>query len=288
MGANTKYKDSVFSFLFSNPDVLRDLYCALKDVAIPDDVPVTINTLQDVLYLDRVNDISFAIGDKQVILIEHQSTINPNMCLRLLMYVTRVYEKLIGGDKKIYSTKRIPVPRPEFFVLYNGVAPFQDEETLKLSDSFESGISVGLPMNAPPALELEVKVININHGRNDGIVKKCKTLAGYSAFVGKVQEYEREKLGREEAIKKAIKYCLEHDILKEFLTENATEVVNMLTTEWDWDTALAVRFEEGIEEGLETVAIKALTKGYSAEAVHEITGLDMKTIKGLATPTPTC
>ena len=76
MGANTKYKDSVFSFLFSDPDILRELYCALESVALPPDVPVTINTLKDVLFLNRVNDISFEIGQKLVILIEHQSTIN--------------------------------------------------------------------------------------------------------------------------------------------------------------------------------------------------------------------
>jgi hypothetical protein len=59
MGANTRYKDSVFSFLFNNPDILRELYCALEDVTLPEDIPVTINTLQDVLFMDRVNDISF-------------------------------------------------------------------------------------------------------------------------------------------------------------------------------------------------------------------------------------
>ena len=51
MGANTKYKDSVFSFLFSDPDVLRELYCALEGVTLPSDVPVTINTLSDVLLM---------------------------------------------------------------------------------------------------------------------------------------------------------------------------------------------------------------------------------------------
>jgi len=39
-------------------------------------------------------------------------------------------------------------------------------------------------------LELKVKVININHGRNADLVKRCKTLAGYSAFVAKVREFE--------------------------------------------------------------------------------------------------
>jgi hypothetical protein len=53
-----------FSFLFSNPGLLRELYCALKNVTLPADVPVTINTLRNVLFLDRVDDISFEIGGK--------------------------------------------------------------------------------------------------------------------------------------------------------------------------------------------------------------------------------
>jgi hypothetical protein len=126
MGANTKYKDSVFSLLFSDPDLLRELYCALEGVALPSDIPVTINTLQDVFFMDRINDISFEIGGKLVILIEHQSTINPNMALRLLIYIARVYEKIVG-DKKIYASNLIPLPRPEFFVLYNGISPYPDE-----------------------------------------------------------------------------------------------------------------------------------------------------------------
>ena len=286
MNANAKYKSSVFSFLFSDPDVLRELYGALEDVSIPEDIPVTINTLQDVLYLDRVNDISFAIGDEQVILVEHQSTINPNMCYRFLMYITRVYEKIIGGDKKIYSTKRVPLAQPKFFVLYNGTAPFPDEETLRLSDSFRGVFSPGPHVEAHPALELEVKVININQGRNEGKVRKCGTLAGYSTFVGKVQELERGKLGREEAIRMAVEYCMEHDILRDFFSQNATEVMNMLATEWNWDDALAVRYEEGREEGIEKdreeIVKNAMANGFPLETIHTVTGIDMETIKRLA------
>ena len=73
MTVNTKYKDSIFSFLFSDPDLLRELYCALEGVSLPKEVPVTINTLKNVLFMSRINDISFEIGGKLVILIEHQS-----------------------------------------------------------------------------------------------------------------------------------------------------------------------------------------------------------------------
>jgi hypothetical protein len=284
MGANIKYKDSVFSFLFSDPDLLRELYCALEGVSLPADIPVTINTLQDVLFKDRINDISFAIGDKLVVLIEHQSTINPNIAFRLLIYIARIYEKIIG-DKNIYASRLVRIPRPEFFVLYNGVDPYPDEKLLKLSDAFESSLLPGIIKKEAPALELEVKVININQGRNKEIAGKCKTLGEYSAFIEKVREFEKETDNMEEAVKKAVIYCRDHDILKEFLAKNATEVLNMLMTEWNWDDALAYRYEEGREEGreegLEEVARNALAQGASLDFVQKITGLDMQTINGL-------
>jgi hypothetical protein len=304
MGANTKYKDSVFSFLFSDPDVLRELYCALEGVTLPPDVPVTINTLQDVLFMDRVNDISFEIGGKLVILIEHQSTVNPNMALRLLMYIARVYEKIVG-DKNIYTTKLVRLPRPEFFVLYNGAAPYPDESILRLSDAFESGAALGLPERGGPFLELEVKVVNINQGRNEGIAQRCKTLAGYSAFVVKVQELGNDGLDKEDAVRKAVLYCREHDILKEFFERHGTEVINMLMTEGNWDDALEVRFsegweggmekgrergieegmekgiEKGIEKGVESVALNALAMDISVEVIHQMTGLDIEAIERL-------
>jgi predicted transposase/invertase (TIGR01784 family) len=288
MGANTRFKDSVFSLLFSDSDLLRELYCALEGVSLSADIPVTINTLSDALFMDMVNDISFEIGGKLVILIEHQSTINPNMALRLLMYIGRVYEKLVGG-KKIYTSLPIPFPRPEFFVLYNGLSPYPDEKVLKLSEAFESTASLGIPEKGNPSLELIVKVININQGRNEGIVRKCKTLGGYSAFVGKVREYIKEGNSKEEAVKKAVVYCRAHDILKEFLEANATGVLNMLMTEWNLEDAqqvwyedgLEVGREEGLEKGREETARNALAEGASIEFVQKITGFDIEVLKRL-------
>ena len=91
-----------------------------------------------------------------------QASINPNMALRLLMYVAKIYEKIVsrGGKEKIYSTKLITLPRPEFFVLYNGTTPYPDESTIKLSDAYESISSLGLPEKSIFSLDLTVKVIN--------------------------------------------------------------------------------------------------------------------------------
>jgi len=282
MKINNKFKDSLFTLLFSDPALLRDLYCALEGVNLPPDTPVSINTLEDVLFMDLFNDISFEIGGKLVVLIEHQSTINPNMALRLLMYIARVYEKTIEG-KNIYSSKELLIPRPEFFVLYNGTAPYPDDNILRLSEMFEKTQELGIPEKN--VLELEVKVININEGKNKEIVERCKKLAEYSAFIAKVREFELELGNRKEAIKKAVKYCQKHDILKEFLELHATEVLSMLMTEWNWGDALAVRFEEGQEKGQDTakaaIAKNLLSKGSTPEFVQEITGLSLEIINEL-------
>ena len=297
MKTNNKFKDSIFTMLFADPDLLRELYCALEGVDLPPDAPVSINTLENVLFMQFNNDISFEIDGKLVVLIEHQSTINPNMALRLLMYVGRVYEKIVEG-RNIYSSKRLSIPRPEFFVLYNGTDPYPDEKIIRLSDAFEKAGALGLFEKDSPALELAVRVLNINEGRNSAIAGKCKKLAEYSAFVAKVRVFLQELGSKEEAVRKAIKYCRKHDILREFLELHAGEVLSMLMTEWNWDDALAVRFEEGKEDGLEQgleqghadeklqIARNLLTEGSTPEFVQKITGLDMNAIKNIQAGLP--
>ena len=286
MKTNKKFKASLFAFLFSDTEVLRELYSALEGVSLPlrqqswRDVPIRINTLEDVLFMGRVNDISFEIGGKLVVLIEHQSTINPNMALRLLMYIARLYERLVD-DRNIYSTKRVALPRPEFFVLYNGEEPCPDKQVYRLSDAFLNPFELGVADRDSPALELTVKVLNINQGKNKGITKGCKTLAEYQAFVAKAREYLKQGHGLEDALKKTVVYCRDHDILKEFLKYHAKEVIGMLMAEWKLEDALAVRFEEGIEQGMEDVARNALAKGLAIEMIHDITGLDLQTIENI-------
>ncbi|GHV50672.1 hypothetical protein AGMMS49579_04620 [Spirochaetia bacterium] len=284
MGVNSKYKDSLFSWLFSDPDTLRELYGAIEGVHLDPAIPITINTLEGILYMDRMNDISFEIAGKLVVLIEHQSTINPNMALRLLMYIARVYEKIIGS-RNIYSGKKLLIPRSEFIVLYNGKAPYPDETTIKLSDSWnqsspEDTASPGLIKNCPPdsspggSLELTAKVYNINKDHNNPIVRGCQRLSWYSAFIAKVRECEETAPDKETAMRMAINYCIKHDIMKEFFEANASEVVNMLLTEWNWDDAKEVWQEEAREEGEkigekigENKVLELMEQGYTAEQI---------------------
>jgi len=66
---------------------------------------------------------------------EHQSSICENMPLRMLIYIARIYEKIIDG-KAVYKQKLLRIPKPDFIVLYNGVDPYPDETVLRLSDAY--------------------------------------------------------------------------------------------------------------------------------------------------------
>ncbi|GHU75265.1 hypothetical protein FACS189461_1200 [Spirochaetia bacterium] len=290
MPTNRNYKDSVFSLLFNDIDALRDLYSALEGVVLAPDTLITINTLADVLFMDMINDLSFMVDNRLIILVEHQSSINPNISLpqadpRLLLYIARVYEKVIT-DRKIYSVEKLHLPQPEFFVLYNGTAPYPDEEIIRLSDSFADTATLGLPQTGTPSLELTARVININQGCNETRVRRCKVLAEYSAFIAKVREFIRQGDDREAAMKQAIKYCREHDILKGFLETHSTEVFNMILTEWNTEDAKAVWFEDGEKkgrvEGREESARNFLAMGLEPEKIARGTGLSLETIKGIA------
>jgi predicted transposase/invertase (TIGR01784 family) len=273
MKANRQHKASVFAFLFSEPARLRELYNALAGTNYDESAHIVINTLSDVVFMNRINDLSFTINDKLVVLIEHQSTINPNMSIRLLFYIARIYEKLID-NKKLYSRAKVTIPRPEFIVLYNGPDNHPDESTMKLSDHFENGENY-----ANIDLELQVRVYNINKGRNPKLEQQSKSLGDYAMLIAKIREYELSGLARGEALKQAVQWCIKQGYLQDFLKIHSSEVVNMLITEWNWDDAKEVWHEEGVAEGIE----KGLAKG-SREKQLEIArkmkqaGLDMEQI----------
>ena len=267
MSANREYKSSVFTTLFGDVEKLISLYNALSGSDFPSDTPIIIATLEDVLYNDRYNDIAFVLDDKIVVLIEHQSTISENMPLRLLIYIARVYEKLIDNDS-VYRRTLIRIPKPDFIVLYNGVEPFPDEKVLRLSDAYTDAAENLTTLGG--ALELEVRVVNINEGRNGGMVKKCETLNGYVSFVGKVRANQKAGMELSAAVTQAVKDCIKEGILADFLESHSSEVNNMLITEWNADRARQIWEQEAREKGLAEGKAEGRAEG-KAEGKAEVT-----------------
>ena len=68
------YKDSLFCDIFRRKDYLQDVYRGLfgRDVSLQE---IQLMTLQGTFFNDEKNDVSFLAGKRQIVLMEHQSTL---------------------------------------------------------------------------------------------------------------------------------------------------------------------------------------------------------------------
>jgi len=241
---NRRYKDSVFVDLFSEDITAKDnflsLYNALHDTDYHSTNILKKLRLKQVMYMTFTNDVSYLVDNKIIVLAEHQSTMNENMPLRCLEYVTRLYEQIQKPRVKYCRTLH-KIPMPEFYVFYNGKEQLPANQVLKLSDAFTV-------QTATPNLELIVQLMNINYDKGNQVLQRCKALQQYSSFVHEVRRHIA--VDRKHGFEKAIRDCIQNNILKEYLQRKAKEVMNMLIGEYDYNTDIAVQREESFDSGL--------------------------------------
>ena len=269
--ANRKYKDSVFVDLFSEDEKAKEnflsLYNALHNTNLQLSCPIENIRLDNVMYMNIINDVSCLVDNKIIILAEHQSTINENMPLRFLEYIARLYEKLQAPTDR-YLRKLSKIPTPEFYVFYNGKEDYPETTTLKLSDAF-------ITKHEQVPLELTVQVLNINADKANKILTVCKPLEEYSLFVEEVRK--QTQLDSEKGFTNAVKICIEKGILREYLMRKSREVINMLVAEYDYDTDIAVQRQEslmigiqqGIEQGIQQGVQQGIQQGFSDGAYQK-------------------
>ena len=242
---NPENKDRVFRLIFGGTEKswMLSLYNAVNgsDYRNPDDITVT--TLDDVIYYSMKNDVSFLIADTMNF-VEHQSTINPNMPLRMLLYAGRVYSEYVhsrGMDINRGTLQRIPAPR--LVVFYNGERFTEDEVTLKLSDAFMNG--------QRGDLEAEVTMLNINYGRNKELMGRCRPLSDYSLFVATVRKCLSEGKTMKEAVHLAIAGLADDSPIKKHLTDMEAQVVFNCLTEFNAELHDKSMRDDGRNEGRE-------------------------------------
>lgn len=249
-------KDRFFRFLFErDKEALLQLYNALNGTAYQDVSLLEVVTIENAVYIVMKNDLAFVIAGT-LNLYEHQSTFNPNMPVRFLIYLAEEYQKLVEqAETSIYGTKQVILPAPQCIVFYNGEKAMPEEKVLSLSDAFEC-------RKNRSDVELKVRMLNINYGNNLELMNKCRVLKEYAEFVEIARKYILEEKERQEALNMAIDHCIDHDILAEFLKSHRAEVLGMLLEEFDVDkyerTIKAEGREEGIGEGREQIL--ALTR----------------------------
>jgi len=77
----------------------------------------------------------YCVIDMRLNIFEHQSSVNPNMPLRDLDYVSRSFRRFYDRQD-IYSERLIQLPNPRFVVFYNGVKEQPERKEFKLSDAY--------------------------------------------------------------------------------------------------------------------------------------------------------
>ena len=287
-GGNREYKSRLFGFLFGreeNKKWTMSLYNAIHGTSHDDISNITINTIEDVIYMGMKNDLSILVSEnislyKSMELYEQQSSYNPNMPVREFMYAGKLYDKFIHSAKlNRYGKKLLPLPLPKLVVFYNGEDEKEDETILSLSDAFKEEIrqnimyrhseNINEPNDAEvsaeveqifqeanPDIEVKVRIININYEHNREILSACKPLEEYAWFVAQIRKNLIENKNGDvtrigNAIDKAIDEMSEDFEIKKFITANRAEVKDMCLTEYNEAETMEMLKEEGRQEGLQ-------------------------------------
>ena len=257
---NRTYKDTVFRLLFKEPAYVLSLYNSLNGTSYTDTALLHFNTLENAIYMNFKNDISFLIAH-HISLYEHQSTFNPNMPLRNLFYISDIMQEYVNG-KSLYGSKLIQLPSPVFIVFYNGLEPVPEYSEMKLSDAYE------FPEDSP-ALDLKVRVLNINPGMNEDLKRKCPVLQEYMMYVEQVRYY-RKNLPLADAVNHAVEDCISNNILKEFLYKQKSEVIKVSIYEYDEEKEIRL-FKQAEREYAMELATKKVTEEVTRKVTQEVT-----------------
>ena len=238
------HKDTLFRMIFSTRENLLSLYNAVNHSHYTDASELEIVTLKNAVYMNMKNDQAFLL-DMQLNLYEHQSTWNPNMPLRFLMYVAKEYQMLVR-NQTLYASALVKVPTPHFVVFYNGETEQEAETILRLSHSFQQKTD-------KPELELMVRVLNINLDKKQEVLEACQLLKEYMLLVNKIRRYTDEYKDINQAVEQAVTECIEENILADFLRKNRAEAIEMCILEYDdkreKELIRKAEYAEGMKEG---------------------------------------
>lgn len=259
MKINPKYKDRLFCLIFGDTEHrgnIISLYNALNGTEYDDSEDIKVTTIDDVIYINMKNDVSFII-DSYMSLFEQQSSINPNMPLRGFLYFGNLYNSYITENKlNLYGRTLLKIPTPQYYVLYNGSDEAPASTELKLSDAFVQSSPAG-------KFEWTAVFINLNKGKNDDLLDKCKPLSGYMKLINAIRENEANGMDIKQAIDEAVQFCINdnENVLGEFLRIHRSEVLSVCLTEFNQEIYTESVKEEGRIEGRIEGRAEGLTEG---------------------------
>ncbi|MGX8685781.1 MAG: hypothetical protein ACSW73_03035 [Spirochaetales bacterium] len=220
-------------------------------------------------------------------LYEQQSTYNPNMPVRMLIYAAQLYDEFLvskGLKDSLYDYSLIQLPYPKLIAFYNGERFQPDRTELRLSDAFTEG--------AKGDIQVKVTMLNVNYGRNRKLMQNCRPLSDYSLFTSNVRKLNK-KVDMEDAVEAALEELPDDSEVKRLILENKAAVTKMILFEYDekgvmeslkqeaWEDGKAEGIAQGKAEGISQVASTMKQAGYDLDAISKLTGISVEELKKL-------
>ncbi len=234
----TTSKDSVFRDLFGDRKYALQLYQAIH----PEDTDVTEAdignvTIKNIFTDQQYNDLGMTVRGKLLLMLEAQSSWTVNIIIRIFLYLAHTWNEYIESTRQNrYGSKKLAVPRPEFYVIYSGDRKDRPK-WLRLSEEFFEGNK--------EYLEINVKVL---YGDGKGDI-----ISQYVDFTKVYNEQVRLYGKTREAVLSTIRICQDRNVLKEYLSGREKEVINIMMGLFDQEKAVEQfgneKKEEGREEG---------------------------------------
>ena len=248
-------KSSVFTHLFSISKYKKELYVSLhpkdKDIDVKD---IKTYTLSSIFTNIQINDLGLLVKDTLLVLVEAQSTWTLNILPRMIEYIGESFNRyVLETNQNIYGTKKVDLPKPELYVLYTGIKTIKDK-----SISFKKEF-----FNSKCPIDVKVNVITLNNS--------SKVVKEYIRFA-KILDTNTKKYGyTKKSINETIDYCIEKNILREYLLEYKKEVYNIMTSVYDQKTATEMYERslraEGMQQGIQQGSISIVLNMFKQKLI---------------------
>ena len=251
-----QHRDTIFRWIFKDLHNFLQLlkWCRGEEIGLTAEDIIPFDLDSELAVRVRRNDVSFITKDNRlIILVEHQSTICPNMAFRLFLYYIELIQLWIKlNEINIYGQSKIPtLPVPEFYVVYNGTKPLESEYSM-----FELKYE-GIKIN------VKVKMVDI-HFVELKETEATNTLTGYAFFYKIYDDGIQQGLTRELAFDVARDECIKHGYLHGYVERE--DFVMFYKDFLDYDTQLK---QEGKAEGILEAAIRMVKNGIDFKLVAE-------------------
>lgn len=252
---NRKYQDSFFKSLFKEPKYQKILYEELhpEDAEDLKESDFENIELENIFTIDVYNDVCFRVKNHLIVLMEHQSSLNPNMPIRMLLYLAEEYKRIITNSKKwgaILSQNLVKLPTPEMYIVYTGNKNIPTK--LSIKDAFLSENTSDFK------LSLDIPVYTIHNS--------IGVLGEFTSMIYEIKECVLQKdISILKAVEEVVKKYSSGFIISDFLSEKE-DVIDMMNQQFTWEELQEMKLQSEVEYAVEE-ATQQVTQQVTQQAM---------------------